>query len=189
MDFLSNLFPTVPSLELDPSSQFQNMTFLQNAFIVTFLASLGATTIRNRFPWICSVSGGTTRCEPGETDTGRVCVEVVAQPANYLSAINDCGRRGGSLATVQSQEEQDAIYALTGSTGAWIGLTDLLFEGNFSWVDGSSVSYTNFRAGQPNNGNDNQHCTWIRPDGFWDDVICKKEQHYVCQKLPQPNVL
>ena len=47
MDFLSNLLPAVPSLELDPTSQFQNVTFLQNAFISTFLASLAATTIRD----------------------------------------------------------------------------------------------------------------------------------------------
>ena len=45
MDFLSNLVPAVPSL--DPTSQFQNVTFLHNAFIATFLASLGATTIRD----------------------------------------------------------------------------------------------------------------------------------------------
>ena len=45
MDFLSNLLPGFPSL--DPTSEFQNVTFLQNAFIATFLASLGATTIRN----------------------------------------------------------------------------------------------------------------------------------------------
>ena len=38
MDLLS-------SLEL--SSQFQNVTYLQNTFIATFLASLAATTIRD----------------------------------------------------------------------------------------------------------------------------------------------
>ena len=45
MDFLSNLLPAVPPL--DQTSQLQNVTFLQNAFIATFFASLGATTIRN----------------------------------------------------------------------------------------------------------------------------------------------
>ena len=45
MEVLSNLLPAVPGL--DPTSQFQNVTFLQNAFIATFFASLGATTIRN----------------------------------------------------------------------------------------------------------------------------------------------
>ena len=51
MDFLSNLFPEVPSLELDPSSQFQNVTFLQNSFIAAFLgtilANLAGQTVRS----------------------------------------------------------------------------------------------------------------------------------------------
>merc|ERR1711874_28181 len=130
--------------------------------------------------------GGGSRCPTGYTDLGRVCVEVVAGPANYLSAILDCERRGGTLATVESQQEQDALYALTGSTGAWIGLTDFLDEGEFAWTDGSPVTFSNFRAGQPNNGNSNQHCTWIRPDGFWDDITCKKQEQYICQKPPRP---
>ena len=50
MDFLSNLVPAVPSLELDPSSQYQNVTLLQNtfigAFLGTFLANLGARTVK-----------------------------------------------------------------------------------------------------------------------------------------------
>ena len=50
MDFISTLFPAVPSLELDPSSQYQNVTLLQNtfigAFLGTFLANLGAQTVR-----------------------------------------------------------------------------------------------------------------------------------------------
>ena len=42
-----NLLPAVPSLELDPTSPYQDVTFLQNSFIATFLASLAATSIRN----------------------------------------------------------------------------------------------------------------------------------------------
>ena len=50
MDFLSNLVPALPSLELDPTSPYQNVTLLQNsfvgAFLGTFLASLAAQTVR-----------------------------------------------------------------------------------------------------------------------------------------------
>ena len=50
MDFLSNLLPAVPSLELDPTSQYQNVTLLQEtfigAFLGTFLANLGAQTVK-----------------------------------------------------------------------------------------------------------------------------------------------
>ena len=50
MDFLSNLVSAVPSLELDPTSKYQNVTLLQEtfigAFLGTFLANLGAQTVR-----------------------------------------------------------------------------------------------------------------------------------------------
>ena len=51
MDFLSNLLPGVPSLELDPTSQYQNVTLLQEtffgAFLGTFIANLAAQAVRN----------------------------------------------------------------------------------------------------------------------------------------------
>ena len=50
MDFLSNLLPAVPSLGLDPTSQYQNATFLLNmfasAFLGTFIANLAGQTVR-----------------------------------------------------------------------------------------------------------------------------------------------
>ena len=57
MDFLSNLFPEVPSLELDPSSQFQNVTFLQNSFIAAFLGTI-----------LANLAGQTVRSILGESD-------------------------------------------------------------------------------------------------------------------------
>ena len=50
MDLVSNLLPAVPSLELDPTSQYQNVTFLQNmfasAFLGTFIGSLVGQSFR-----------------------------------------------------------------------------------------------------------------------------------------------
>ena len=50
MDFLSNLVSTLPSLGLDPSNPLHNVTLLQEifigAFLGTFLANLGAQTVR-----------------------------------------------------------------------------------------------------------------------------------------------
>ena len=44
MDLVSNLLPAVPNLGLDPTSQYQNATFLMNmfasAFLGTFIANL-----------------------------------------------------------------------------------------------------------------------------------------------------
>ena len=50
MDLISNLLPAVPSLVLDSTSQYQNVTFLQemfiSAFLGTFIASLVGQTFR-----------------------------------------------------------------------------------------------------------------------------------------------
>ena len=93
--------------------------------------------------------------------SGSKCYRVVSSSANYLQAILGCVSLGASLATVSSQAEQDAVFALTGASGAWIGLTDFLNEGTFSWVDESPVTFTKWRVNQPNNGNNNQHCTQV----------------------------
>ena len=50
MDLVSNLLPAVPSLGLDPTSQYQNATFLLNmftsAFLGTFIANLAGQAVR-----------------------------------------------------------------------------------------------------------------------------------------------
>merc|ERR1711910_10960 len=138
-------------------------------------------------PIACSVANPdgcttTSTCDDGYTEVESKCFKVVAGPSNYLDALTGCIADGATLATIESQAEQDGVYALTGDAGAWIGLADFLDEGNFAWVDGTTVSYTNWRPNQPNNGGDNQHCAWVRPDGGWDDVVCGKTNAYVCQK-------
>jgi len=132
-------------------------------------------------------SGGSTAgCGTGYTQVGVKCYKVNTGPVNYLTALTSCIADGATLASVETEEEYNTVYSLTGSTGAWIGLTDFLDEGNFSWIDGAvydpTTSYTNWMNNQPNNANTNQHCVWIRPDGRWDDITCKKSEAYVCQK-------
>merc|ERR1712168_968305 len=132
-------------------------------------------------------SGGSTAgCGTGYTQVEVKCYKVNTGPVNYLTALTSCIADGATLASVETEEEYNTVYSLTGSTGAWIGLTDFLDEGNFSWIDGAvydpTTSYTNWMNNQPNNANTNQNCVWIRPDGRWDDITCKKSEAYVCQK-------
>ena len=92
----------------------------------------------------------------------------------------------GNLASIESQEEQDSAFLLTGSSGAWIGLNDILVEGTFEWVDRSTLSYTNWKSGQPNNVT-GQNCVWMRRNdqtepGTWDDVVCGGSRAYLCER-------
>merc|ERR1711962_966473 len=124
-----------------------------------------------------------TRCGADWTEVGNKCYYLASGPANYLIALTSCIGLGGTLATIENQAEQDALATLTDPDGAYIGLTDFLNEGTFAWVDGAATGFTNWYFNAPNNGNDNQHCVWIRPDDEWDDVRCETERAFVCQKL------
>ena len=66
------------------------------------------------------------------------------------------------------------------------GGQDFLDEGKFAWLqDGTHLddTYDNWKEGQPNNILLNQHCVWMRLDGSWDDVTCKREENFICQKF------
>lgn len=62
---------------------------------------------------------------------------------------------GGYLATITSVQENDFVTALTNSPNgpleSWIGFTDEAVEGDFRWITGEAVSFTNWANGEPNN--------------------------------------
>ena len=59
----------------------------------------------------------------------------------------------------------------------WIGLHDRNTEGTFEWVDGSTVSYTNWNSGQPDDywGED---CAHLYTTGYWNDMDCGYDSYY-----------
>ena len=81
-------------------------------------------------------------------------------------------QQGGTLATVDNQQEQDALSALIPTSisslpltgGVWIGLSDILREGTFdTWRDDSPVIFSGWKFNQPNNGASGaQHCVQAR---------------------------
>ena len=121
-------------------------------------------------------------CEEGYSAVGGKCLKMMNQPANYLIALTSCVSMGATLASIQSQAEQEAVHAMTNTTGAWIGLTDFLDEEVFSWVDGAELGFTNWVEGHHDNGEKGAHCVLMRGDGGWDDVACKRMEAFVCQK-------
>ncbi|MCS6935423.1 MAG: hypothetical protein NZM35_09790 [Chitinophagales bacterium] len=101
------------------------------------------------------------------TNAGYTQFHVGGQPCNlyffnnnlttWQAAQNAAQALGGNLATITSQAENDSIVAgllaagVNSNTVVWIGFTDAASEGNWVWVDGSPVTYTNWNPGEPNN--------------------------------------
>ena len=77
---------------------------------------------------------------------------------------------GGYLVTINDVEENDWIVAnfAIGSEPnyIYIGFTDEVTEGDFVWLNGEPVTYTNWQDGEPNDSGGNEDVTLLFPDGF-----------------------
>jgi len=92
---------------------------------------------------------------------------------------------GGHLVTMDDAAEQAWLFDQFGAWGGiqrslWIGLNDSAREGEFTWVDGSPTTYTNWLPGQPDNSpiTDGENFVHLlntgnvygHPGGFWNDL-------------------
>lgn len=86
-----------------------------------------------------------------------------------------CESLGGHLATISSQKENDYVYSIvkeSGYSSAYFGLTDREIEGEWRWVTGEDVVYTNWHSGEPNAENSNEDYAMFYykyADGTWND--------------------
>ena len=61
------------------------------------------------------------------------------EPASWQNAKAICEANGGHLAIITSAAENSYLADQLPQQSAWIGLSDHQSEGNFKWVDGSSL--------------------------------------------------
>ncbi|XP_037389939.1 C-type mannose receptor 2-like [Pygocentrus nattereri] len=130
---------------------------------------------------------------------------VVNQDKTWTDAQKHCREKFTDLATIESQEEMNALVAvLNGKTGHfWIGLrqkenaNNTCFQGAaaglpsggvnrcWTWSDGSNFSYSNWNTGEPNNaGTDNCGESWSEDGGKWNDADCSTLKPSVCYEDP-----
>ena len=104
----------------------------------------------------------------------------------WNDARSHCKSLGGDLASVSSLEINTFLTILT-SDQAWIG--GYKSGSSWKWTDGSSVDYSNWMSGQPNNWGGNQDKIYINRDGLggWDDDKGSSERYFICEKLKQGN--
>ncbi len=104
-----------------------------------------------------------------------------------------CASHGMHLAYVKSAADEAIIAALANGVDLAIGLDDIATEGTFVWEDGTPLTYTDWHAGEPNNGNGmyEEDCAiyaGARIGGQWDDRPCTPPPlnsgayGYVCQR-------
>jgi GEVED domain/Secretion system C-terminal sorting domain/Lectin C-type domain/HYR domain len=90
---------------------------------------------------------------------------------------------GGELITINSAAENTQVKNWLNSTAVyWTGYNDALVEGSFVWSSGSSSSYTNWAAGEPNNSGGYQDFAVLNASsGLWYDRDEKDCNLYVVE--------
>lgn len=115
---------------------------------------------------------------------GTACFVAFLQGKNRNDAEAACVALDMHLAMILSQSNNSAVASVIGNRPAWIGATDVVSEATFVWPDGSALSFTNFRNGEPNNGGGGgqEDCLVIEGDvnDQWDDRGCGMQFVYVC---------
>ena len=114
-----------------------------------------------------------------------------AERVTQIEAASKCRLYGTALASIASRAEHDRLSSLGITDNAWIGLysTDGFY---FSWMDGTSLDYTNWRSNEPNNPV-SERCVVVTPwrSLQWHDYSCHYMQGFVCnararRELPAP---
>lgn len=84
---------------------------------------------------------------------------------------------GGHLVTLNDAAENTWVWDTFGpvNAGLFIGINDAAGEGTFVWSSGEAVTFTNWRAGEPNNvvgpnSPTGEHYGELASDYQWNDV-------------------
>ncbi|XP_037710669.1 accessory gland protein Acp29AB-like [Drosophila subpulchrella] len=100
---------------------------------------------------------------------------------NWFAAGKACQNMNGTLATLESQKEMDAIYEKQALGKYWTDLNNLVNKREFtSWSSGLKAPFLNWRYDQPDNSNKNEHCVTMFGPLMYDDN-CELEFYFVCQ--------
>lgn len=130
--------------------------------------------------------------------TGPSCVTKTRNGRTYLfcnslqtqtSAQLACAKEGLSLVTINDAAENTwvANEAKLVSTSRWyLGLNDILNEGNFQWANGAVPSHLSWASGEPNaSASNTDDCVEQDPNtGLWYDVACSQTRRYICEGVP-----
>uniref|UniRef100_A0A3Q2QUX1 C-type lectin domain family 4 member M-like n=1 Tax=Fundulus heteroclitus TaxID=8078 RepID=A0A3Q2QUX1_FUNHE len=114
------------------------------------------------------------------------CYFVSTAKKNWTESRRACIAEGADLLIINRKSVLEILFS-PGSfeQNAWIGLTDSLTEGVWTWVDGTPVTTTYWGTGQPNSHGGDQDCGELvqsELNGGWNDDGCFAQQLWICEK-------
>ena len=87
------------------------------------------------------------------------------------------------LVITDNRNEIDFLLRFNERT--WVGLSDTVHEGKWTWVDGTDLAGADFwKTGEPNDSDDGEDCAEAARSGRnkgWNDVPCSTKLPWVCE--------
>ncbi|XP_075203423.1 mannose-binding protein A-like [Anomaloglossus baeobatrachus] len=114
--------------------------------------------------------------------TGQKTFVTSGKELTYNESKALCLKAGGQIATPRNAEENNAVLEITQYYNRlpYLGITDIETEGTFRYPDGKSITYTNWKAGEPNQQGD-EDCVEMRLNGKWNDIQCQDKRLHICE--------
>lgn len=173
----------------------------------TSLLSKQAKALLGTMVIACTLLNTSAPALPGILDTAvnpaNNHVYYLLDNSNWTDAQTVALGLGGNLATVNNLAENNWIWNLwAANRSLWIGFNDVASEGSFVWASGEVSGFTNWRPGEPNNGNNvpgqsPENWTYIYasnvlPGGVWNDFRNLPNPgepllHGVVEVVPEPS--
>ncbi|XP_036453036.1 macrophage mannose receptor 1-like [Colossoma macropomum] len=107
---------------------------------------------------------------------------VVVDAKAWTDAQQYCREKFTDLATIESQEEMNALIAVLNGTAGdfWIGMS---YNTNWAWSDGSAISYSDWMSGEPNNIGIENCAKFSNQYAFkWNNIQCYLLLQFICYK-------
>lgn len=128
--------------------------------------------------WGCS----SIQCKAGWQEWNEACYKLSTEQKEFSDASASCKNDSANLVSIHSAQENEFVRTLTGGKDVFVGLSDSDIEATFVWIDGSTVSYTNWGDGEPNDDFGMSDCViLLGTTGKWNDTPCAMWYEYVCK--------
>ncbi|KAL7879935.1 hypothetical protein SRHO_G00021890 [Serrasalmus rhombeus] len=106
---------------------------------------------------------------------------------NFDETKETCKNKTASMLIINDEEEQLWIRKqIAGNGYFWLGLTDIVEENNWKWVDGSIPTFTKWKLGQPDNWNhgheEGEDCAGLIHEANWNDFFCTDRIGFICER-------
>ena len=98
---------------------------------------------------------------------------------SFVDAEMRCEKMGGRLVVIMNNGINSFVFKLTNGSKSWIGLKRV--DGSWLLSNGKPASFTKWKSGQPNNGNEIYGGISYQGTAEWEDYGGTFTQGFVCE--------